>query len=287
MMSVGFIGLGLMGSPMASNIIRAGVPVTVWNRTKAKCAGAERLGATVSSSPRQVAAASDVLITMVSDDHALDEIMFGSGEAAESMAPGTVVLDMSTTSPAYMIDLSKRLGARGIALVDSPVFGSTEPAESGDLWAVVGAEASDLEKVRPLLEMMCQTVFEMGPIGAGSYMKVSGNLVVTGMIALLGEALSVGTSGDLDPQKMLQVLTAIDFTSPLWHGKGDLVVDADFSPRFPLRHALKDVRLALGVGESHDLKLSVIGGAHQEYSAAADAGLADEDVMAVIKAVRR
>ena len=185
-----------------------------------------------------------------------------------------------------MESVGAQLAELGARLVDAPVFGSTEPATTGDLWAVVGAEADDLTRVRPQLDAMCGTVFHLGPVGSGSLMKVSGNLVVTGMIALLGESLTLGTSGGLDARQMLDVLTAIDFTSPLWNGKGSLVVDEDYAPRFPLRHALKDVRLARSVAASHGLDLRVVAGAEEEYAAAAGAGHQDEDVMAVVHAVR-
>jgi 3-hydroxyisobutyrate dehydrogenase-like beta-hydroxyacid dehydrogenase len=117
-------------------------------------------------------------------------------------------------------------------------------------------------------------------------MKVSGNLVVTGMIALLAESLTLGTRGGLDAGAMLDVLDAIDFTSPLWKGKGSLVVEEDYAPRFPLRHALKDVRLARLVAATHGLDLRVVAGAEEEYAAAAGSGHQDEDVMAVVHAVR-
>jgi 3-hydroxyisobutyrate dehydrogenase-like beta-hydroxyacid dehydrogenase len=117
-------------------------------------------------------------------------------------------------------------------------------------------------------------------------MKVSGNLVVTGMIALLAESLTLGSKGGLAPEAMLDVLDAIDFTSPVWKGKGSLVVDEDFAPRFPLRHALKDVRLARSVAAFHGLDLRVVAGAEEEYAAAARAGHQDDDVMAVVHAVR-
>jgi 3-hydroxyisobutyrate dehydrogenase-like beta-hydroxyacid dehydrogenase len=233
-----------------------------------------------------VAAASDVLVTMVSDDAALEDLLFEAGGVADALRPGAVVVDMSTTSPACMESVAAELAERGARLVDAPVFGSTEPATTGDLWAVVGADPDDLARVRPQLDAMCGTVFHLGPVGAGSLMKVSGNLVVTGMIALLGESLTLGTSGGLDPRAMLDVLTAIDFTSPVWQGKGSLVVDQDYAPRFPLRHALKDVRLARSVAATHGLDLRVVAGAEEEYAAAASAGHQDEDVMAVVHAVR-
>ena len=284
--ATGFIGLGLMGGPMAANIARAGFPLTVWNRTPEKSEPLRALGAEVAADAAAVAAASDVLVTMVSDDAALEDLLFGSGGVAKALRPDAVVVDMSTTSPRCMESVSAQLAEQGARLVDAPVFGSTEPATTGDLWAVVGAEADDLTRVRPQLDAMCGTVFHLGPVGSGSLMKVSGNLVVTGMIALLGESLTLGTSGGLDARQMLDVLTAIDFTSPLWNGKGSLVVDEDYAPRFPLRHALKDVRLARSVAASHGLDLRVVAGAEEEYAAAAGAGHQDEDVMAVVHAVR-
>jgi 3-hydroxyisobutyrate dehydrogenase-like beta-hydroxyacid dehydrogenase len=284
--ATGFIGLGLMGGPMAANVARAGFPLTVWNRTPSKAEPVRELGARVASDAAGVAAASDVLITMVSDDAALEDLFFGAGAVAAALRPGAVVVDMSTTSPACMESLATRLAERDVRLVDAPVFGSTEPATTGDLWAVVGADADDLARVRPQLDAMCGTVFHLGPVGAGSLMKVSGNLVVTGMIALLAESLTLGTRGGLDAGAMLDVLDAIDFTSPVWKGKGSLVVEEDYAPRFPLRHALKDVRLARTVAATHGLDLRVVAGAEEEYAAAVGAGHQDEDVMAVVHAVR-
>jgi 3-hydroxyisobutyrate dehydrogenase-like beta-hydroxyacid dehydrogenase len=284
--ATGFIGLGLMGGPMAANVARAGFPLIVWNRTPSKAEPVRELGAQVASDAAGVAAASDVLITMVSDDAALEDLFFGTGAVAAALRPGAVVVDMSTTSPACMESLATRLAERDVRLVDAPVFGSTEPATTGDLWAVVGADADDLARVRPQLDAMCGTVFHLGPVGAGSLMKVSGNLVVTGMIALLAESLTLGTRGGLDAGAMLDVLDAIDFTSPVWKGKGSLVVEEDYAPRFPLRHALKDVRLARTVAATHGLDLRVVAGAEEEYAAAVGAGHQDEDVMAVVHAVR-
>jgi 3-hydroxyisobutyrate dehydrogenase-like beta-hydroxyacid dehydrogenase len=284
--ATGFIGLGLMGGPMAANLARAGFPLTVWNRTPGKAEPLRNLGAHVASDAAGVAAASDVLITMVSDDDALEDLLFGNGAVAAALRPGAVVVDMSTTSPACMESVAGRLAERDVRFVDSPVFGSTEPATTGDLWAVAGADADDLARVRPQLDAMCGTVFHLGPVGAGSLMKVSGNLVVTGMIALLAESLTLGTRGGLDARAMLDVLDAIDFTSPVWKGKGSLVVEEDYAPRFPLRHALKDVRLARSVAATHGLDLRVVAGAEEEYAAAVGSGHQDEDVMAVVHAVR-
>lgn len=286
MTATGFIGLGLMGAPMASNLARAGFPLTVWNRSQSKSEPLRALGANIADSAAKVAAMSDVVITMVSDDAALEDLLFGSQGMAAALRPGAVLVDMSTTSPKCMERTEARLNQFGAGLVDSPVFGSTEPAASGNLWAVVGAAPENLARVRPQIDAMCGTVFEMGPVGAGSLMKVSGNLVVTGMIALLAESLTLGRSGGLKPQAMLDVLDAIDFTSPLWLGKGSLVVAEDYAARFPLRHALKDVRLARSVAASRGIDLRTVAGAEQDYAAAAESGHLDDDVMAVVHAIR-
>ena len=285
-MRVGFIGLGLMGGPMAANIARSGLPLTVWNRTAAKSAPVVDAGATLAETPAAVGAASDVLVTMLSDDAAVEDVLFGSGGVAAQMVAGSVVVDMSTTSPEAMRRIAARLAESGIDFVDAPVFGSTGPATTGDLWIVAGADEAVLDRVRPVLEPMSQAIYHMGPVGAGSSMKVAGNLVVTGMIALLGESLTIAKSGGIEPQAVIDVLNQIDFASPVWSGKGDLVVNDDFAPRFPLKHALKDVRLALAVAKANGIDLKIVPGSEAAYAAAADLGLTEEDVMAVIKGVR-
>jgi 3-hydroxyisobutyrate dehydrogenase-like beta-hydroxyacid dehydrogenase len=281
----GFLGLGLMGAPMAANLARAGFPLTVWNRTPAKADAVRELGATVAARPDEAAAAAEVLVTMVADDAALEELLFGPPAVADALAPGSVVLDMSTTSPECMRSVAGRLAERDVRLVDAPVFGSTEPATTGDLSAVVGAESADLERVRPQLDAMCADVFHLGPVGAGSTMKISGNLVVLGMIGLLAESLTLGMRAGLDPGRMVEVLDAVDFTSPVFKAKGSLVVDGDYAPRFPLRHALKDVRLAQAVGAAHGIELRLASGAVEQYAAAVESGHQDDDVMAVVHVV--
>lgn len=276
-----------MGAPMANALLGAGFPLRVWNRSKGKAAGLLASGATWGATPKEVGEASEVVVTMVSDDAAVEEVVFSQAGLAHGMRPGSVLVEMSTTSPMAMESLAGRLAERGVSVVDAPVFGSTEPAASGDLWAVVGAETQALDSVRPVLDAMCQAIFRMGPPGAGSLMKVSGNLIVTGMLSLLGESLSLGRSGGLDPREMLAVLHEIDFSSPLYDGKGAQVLAGDFAPRFPLKHALKDVRLALRVGEQLKVPLRGVEGCEGDFAAAAEAGHAEDDCAAVIKGVSR
>jgi 3-hydroxyisobutyrate dehydrogenase-like beta-hydroxyacid dehydrogenase len=272
---------------MAANVAGARFPLRVWNRTKAKASGALAAGATWADSPREVGAGCDILITMVSDDDALDAVMFGADGAAAAMRRGSIVVDMSTTRPDRIIATAARLHDHGIRLVDAPVFGSADQAKSGGLWAVVGADERDLADVRGVLDAMCESVRRLGTVGAGSTMKVCGNLIILGMLDLLAEGLTLGVSSGLSVPAMLDALAGIpDIACPLYAGKGAQIADDDYETRFALKHALKDVRLALATGGRFGLPLRATDGVAQTFAAAVQQGHGEEDCMAVIKAVR-
>lgn len=284
--SVGFIGLGVMGSPMAANVASGGFSLRVWNRTKSKASEALAAGATWADSPREVGAGSDIVITMVSDDDALDAVLFGTNGVAAAMRRGAVVVDMSTTRPDRIIATGARLRGEGIRLVDAPVFGSADQAKSGGLWAVVGADEDDLGEVCSVLDAMCESVRRLGAVGAGSTMKMCGNLIILGMIDLLAEGLTLGVSGGLTVPAMLDAIAAIpDIACPLYAGKGAQVADDDYATRFALKHALKDVWLALTTSGRLGLPLRATDGVAQTFAAAMQQGHGEEDCMAVIKAV--
>ncbi|HEX5497293.1 MAG TPA: NAD(P)-dependent oxidoreductase [Mycobacteriales bacterium] len=281
----GFIGLGLMGTPMAGNLARAGFPLTVWNRTRDKMESLAEAGARIASRPREVGAASEVVITVLSDDAAVGEVLLGAEGVAQGMAAGGVVMDMSTTSPRAVRELAGRLAERGIGFVDAPFFGSVKPAETGELWVTVGAEESDLDRVRPHLDALCSKMFHMGPVGAGAVMKLCGNLIDTGMQSLLAEGLTLGRRNGLDAGQMLDVLQVTDCASLVFGVKGAQITADDYEPRFPLKHALKDVRMALDMAGAAGLDLRVADGVRADLDSAARAGHADEDSIAVIKGV--
>ncbi|HEY9391907.1 MAG TPA: NAD(P)-dependent oxidoreductase [Mycobacteriales bacterium] len=285
--STGFVGLGLMGAPMARNLLRAGFPLTVWNRTRDRAEALARDGATVVARPREIGATAEVVVTVLSDDAAVEDVLFGPEGVVQGMRPGGTILDMSTTSPGQVISTAERLAERDIGFIDAPFFGSTDPARSGDLWVTVGAEDADLERVRPHLDAMCGTVFHMGPVGAGSVMKLCGNLIGTGMQGLLAEAFALGRVGGLDLRRMLEVIQTIDCAAPMFDVKGAQVVEEDYAPRFPLKHALKESRLARDLGETYGVRLNVTRGVCANLDVAARAGYADEDVIAVLKALPR
>lgn len=284
---VGFIGLGVMGGPMAANVASAGFPLRVWNRTHSKAADALAAGASWAESPHAVGANCDILITMVSDDDALDAVLFGADGAAGAMHRGSMVVDMSTTRPERIIATGARLREREIRLIDAPVFGSADQAKSGGLWAVVGADEDDLDHARGVLDAMCESVRRLGVVGAGSTMKVCGNLIILGMLDLLAEGLTLGVAGGLTVPAMLDALAAIpDIACPLYAGKGAQVADDDYETRFALKHALKDMRLALSTGARFGLPLRAADSVAQTFAAALQQGHGEEDCMAVIKAIR-
>jgi 3-hydroxyisobutyrate dehydrogenase len=279
---VAFLGLGTMGGPMAANIARGGFPTTVWNRSPGKSGTPEQAGASVASSAAEAVGEADVVVTMLTGDDVLDDLLFGAGGVADAMRSGATLVEMSTTSPTFVRTAAEKLAKQEISVVDSPVFGSSEPAASGDLWAVVGAEDADLEKVRPVLEAMAGTVWHLSGVGAGSQMKVCGNLVVTGMLSLLAESLTLGQNGGLDRRQMIEVLGAIDFQSPLFGAKGGQMVDEDWQPGFALKHALKDIGLALASGDDLGVPLRTVAGVREDFQAAVNAGHGDDDVAAVV-----
>lgn len=281
--ATGFIGLGLMGTPMARNLVRSGFPVTVWNRTREKMDALAMEGARIAARPREVGAASEVVITVLSDDAAVREVLFGPEGAAQGMAAGGVIMDMSTTSPGTAMDLAGRLAERDIGFVDAPFFGSVGPAENGELWVTVGADRQDLHRVHAHLDVLCRGIFHMGPVGAGSVMKLCGNLIGTGMQSLLAEGLTLGRQGGLDTAQMLDVLHVIESASPIYDAKGAQITAGDYEPRFPLKHALKDVRIAADMAGAAGLDLHVTDGVRADLDSAAQAGHADEDSIAVIK----
>src|SRR5208282_2837911 len=174
--TVGFIGLGLMGKPMAQNLLRAGFPLVVWNRTKAKADDLIRGGAKLAANPREAAAQSDVLITIVSDPSALEEVLWGANGALEGSRAGSTLIDSSTVSPDMARRIAKACAERGVEFLDAPVTGGTWGAQKGELVFMVGGKAEVLDRVKPVLEAMGKKFPLLGPNGAGQTVKLGMNL---------------------------------------------------------------------------------------------------------------
>jgi len=290
--TVGLIGLGLMGGPMGLNLLKAGFPLVVWNRTKAKAKELIAAGAKLATDPRGVAEQADVLITIVSDPPALEEVLFGSEGAMNSgalaaMRPGSTLIDSSTVSP----DLARRVAAacagRGVDFLDAPVTGGTWGAKKGELVFMIGGKAEVLERVKPVLEAMGKKHFLLGPNGAGQTVKLGMNLLLALQVDAFAESLALVTAAGVSADKLMEVLQSSMARSGVLDVKAPLMVKGEFPASFPLRLMHKDVRLALELARDRGVKLPCGEAAYATYSAVMGSSKDDPDFSAVARFWRR
>ena len=281
-LSIGFIGLGLMGRPMAQNLLRAGLPLTIWNRTKSKADDLVRAGAKLAENPRDVAVQSDVLITIVSDPPALEEVLFSSG-ALEALRKGTILIDSSTVSP----DTARRVAAvcaeRGVDFLDAPVTGGTWGAEKGELVFMVGGEAKVLERAKPVLEAMGKKFFLLGPNGAGQTVKLGMNLLLALEVDAWAESLALVTKAGVPAERLIEVMQSSMGHARLLDVKTPLMLKDEYPASFPLRLMHKDLRLALELAREHGANLPAAEAAYATYTAVKDASKDDPDFAAVAR----
>lgn len=277
MKRIGFIGLGLMGGPMAANFARAGYPLTVYNRSPEKCEPLKALGATVAASPAEVAQASDVVITMLSDAQAVEGVIFGADGVLAGARPGMVLIDMSTIAPEQSRSIAARLSAHGIAMLDAPVIGSTGPAAAGTLGIMVGGDEQVFQANRDVLSVMGKDLYYMGPQGSGAQMKLSMNLMVAAQLASLCEAMVMAAKAGLDLQLAGKIISDSGIASNLIIRKVAAINNADYTPAFPLKHLHKDLGLIIRTGDAVGAPLPVTSVIHQLYIAAKEQGHGEED----------
>ncbi len=280
---VGFIGLGIMGWPMAANLARAGTPLAVWTRTteKAERFAAEH-GAVVAPSPAAAAEGADAVISMVVDAPEVEAVLLGEQGAAETLAEGALAIDMSTIAPTAARGIGERLAARGIGFLDAPVTGSRPRAEDGTLTIMVGGEATDFERARSLFEALGKLVVHVGPSGHGAMTKVIANTVTAINAAALAEALTMVRAAGVDPDRFLEVARAGSSGSTMMELKAQAMLDADFEPLFKLEHMLKDVRHCLAEARALGIDLKLAGLAERLYAAGVEAGHGEQDFAAVV-----
>lgn len=242
---VGFIGLGIMGGPMAANLLKAGFPLTVWNRTAAKMEPLAERGATAAGSPAEVAALSDVIFTCVTASRDVEEVVLGARGVVEGVRPGSLVVDCSTIAPETARQLHTRLKAHGVGFVDAPVSGGDVGARAGTLAVMVGGERADFERALPLLEAIGRRIVHVGPPGAGQVVKLC-NQVAGGLNLLaMAEALTLCRRSGVDPAKMLEVVSAGAAGSWMLEHLGPRAAAGDFAPGFMVDLMQKDLGLVL------------------------------------------
>ena len=278
---VGLIGLGLMGSPMAANFLKAGFPLTVWNRTAEKALKLAKLGATAAKSPADAAAKTDILLTIVSDPPALEEVLWGEQGALSALKSGSVLIDSSTVSPALARRIAKACAEKSVAFLDAPVTGGTWGAEKGELVFMMGGEKETFERVRPVLEAVGKHFFLLGPNGAGQTVKLAMNLILALEVEALAEGLELVTSSGVDGAKLIEVLQSSMGRAPVLDVKAPVMLKRDFAPSFPLRLMHKDIRLAMELAKENGLELPAGAAAYKAYSAVKAAAKSDVDYAAI------
>jgi 3-hydroxyisobutyrate dehydrogenase-like beta-hydroxyacid dehydrogenase len=250
-MKVGFIGLGQMGSGMATRLVEAGHDVTVWNRTRAKTEPLRAKGASVADTPADACAGAEAVFTILSDDHAVEEVTFGDDGILRALPRGAVHISSSTLS----VDFTRRLGAAhekaGQRLLAAPVFGRPDVAAAGQLFVVAGGEQAAVGSVQPLLDVVGRRTFVMSSRPeAAALVKLSGNFLIASMIESVGEAMALVDRGGVDRGAYLDMLTSTLFDAPVYRGYGKLIAERKYEPAgFAAPLGQKDIRLALAAAE--------------------------------------
>jgi 3-hydroxyisobutyrate dehydrogenase len=284
---IGFIGLGIMGRPMARNLLKAGYPLTVWNRSRP---GIEELvgeGAAEASCPREVAERSEVVITMVSDSPDVEQVALGPGGIIEAGRVGLVMIDMSTISPEVTRGIAGRLAEAGIEMLDAPVSGGDKGAIAGTLSIMVGGAEATLARCRPILGAMGRTITYCGPSGAGQTVKLC-NQIVGGLNNLaMCEALVFAVKAGVNPRTMIEAVSGGACTSWAIQNLAPKIVERDFEPGFKVAHQQKDLRLALEEADKRSLPLPGTGLVHQLFAAVEADGLGGEGIQSLVKALEK
>jgi 3-hydroxyisobutyrate dehydrogenase len=243
--SVGFIGLGIMGLPMAGHILKAGYPLTVYNRTRSKTRSLEADGAAVAASPREVAANSRMIITMVSDSPDVQEVVAGPEGVLDGIRPGSVVMDMSTISPQVERDLDRQLQEKGCALVDAPVSGGDVGAQNATLAIMAGGAREAFDRAVPIFETMGKTITYCGPVGSGQLTKLCNQILVAVTLMGVSEALVFAGKNGLDQRVMIEAVKGGAAGSWQLSNLAPRVVNRDFAPGFMVDLIQKDLRLVM------------------------------------------
>jgi 3-hydroxyisobutyrate dehydrogenase-like beta-hydroxyacid dehydrogenase len=281
--TVGFIGLGLMGKPMAGNLLKAGYPVVVWNRTAARADELVREGAKLGKNPRETAAQADVLITIVSDPPALEQVLWGTEGALAALKRGSTYIDSSTISPKLARRVAAACAERGVDFLDAPVTGGTWGAEEGKLVFMVGGKKEVLDRVEPVLAAMGQRFFLLGPNGAGQTVKLAMNLILALEVDALAEAMALVTRAGVPGEKLVEVMQSSMARAAVLDVKAPLILKNDYPPSFPLRLMHKDMRLALELARQENLNLPAAAASYATYSAVKEAAKDDPDYAAVAR----
>jgi 3-hydroxyisobutyrate dehydrogenase len=285
--SVAMLGLGTMGSGMAANLLKAGFPLAVYNRGRAKAEVFAAQGARVADSPADAARGADVIVSMLADDPASRAVWLGQDGALAAAEKGSVLVDSSTVTPAWIAELAKAAEARGLELLDAPVTGSKAQAAGGQLTFLVGGPEAALEKARAVLEAMSKEIVHLGPVGSGAKMKLLNNFLCGVQIASLAEGIAWLERSGLDAEKALDLLKRGAPGSPLLANLSARMMSRDYSVNFYLKLIVKDLRYAGEAAAESGVELSTAANARSLFERAAIEGYGEKDMSAVVEPIRK
>lgn len=287
MQKFGFIGLGIMGSAMAKNLLKAGFQVTVWNRSPEKAEELVALGATRAETPRAVAESCPLTFAMLADPAAAEEVCFGRHGILEGIGDGRGYVDMSTVDPATSQKIGFAVVAKGGRFLEAPVSGSKKPAEDGTLIILASGDRALYDEAMPGLEKMGKKILHLGDVGKGAEMKIVVNMVMGGMMAAFCEGLALGGKAGLALTDILDVIGAGAMANPMFALKGGLIAQGTFTTAFPLKHMQKDLRLAIALGDRLGQPLAAAAVTNELFKGGRAAGYGDEDFSALYKLIDR
>ncbi|MFY9911750.1 MAG: NAD(P)-dependent oxidoreductase [Candidatus Sulfotelmatobacter sp.] len=282
-MRVGFLGLGIMGHAMASNLAKAGHEVTVWNRTPGKLVE----GAGVAPTPAAAAQGADVVWMCVSDTDAVENVLFGPDGVEQSLVEGMIIADSSTISPSATVKFAARVKEKGVAYVDAPMTGSKIGAADGTLIFMVGGDEAAIDRLSPLFAAMGKKIFRMGETGKGQATKLSMNLQIAMIFEGFAEGLTLATKLGVDPQQLVSLIGATMVHSGVVEYKAPFVLHRDFTPNFPLRLMHKDLLLALEAAKEARVKLPGVETVEEIYEMATEDGHRDLDYAATLSLLEK
>jgi 3-hydroxyisobutyrate dehydrogenase-like beta-hydroxyacid dehydrogenase len=280
---VAFFGLGIMGGPMAENLIKAGFDLTVWTHSDGKAERfAEEHGCSAAATPRDAAEGADAAVTMVVDSPEVEEVLLGDRGAVEGLSEGALCIDMSTIAPSAARKIGHALSERGLLFLEAPVSGSRPKAEDGTLTIMAGGSDEAFERARPLLEAMGENIVHVGPQGHGQTAKVLTNTMGATHAAVLGEAVTAAKRAELDPDAFLAVAAGSAGNSTVLGLKGKPMFEHDFEPLFKLEHMLKDIRHCLAEVRDLGIDPTVAEVVEKLFADAVEDGHGQEDFAAIV-----
>jgi 3-hydroxyisobutyrate dehydrogenase-like beta-hydroxyacid dehydrogenase len=285
--TISYLGLGTMGSGMASNLLKAGYKLTVWNRSPKKCGPFGKKGARVADTPADAVRDTELVMYSLSNEEAVEEVVFGPKGILRGINEGQIAIDMSTVLPATSLREQKAYAKHGVDFLDVPVFGSKQESSDAKLWILAAGNKAVFEKVKPVLEHLGQTIHYFGKNGNAAAMKLVGNLIVALELEALAEGLVLAQKAGLDLSTVMEVVKVADFRSPLLVSNGQNILKRNFSPSFALKLMLKDADLIAKFSQSLESPTPALPVVQKKFKSAVALGFGQENASALIKSLEK